>query len=129
MMGSAVRDLLWAKARGNLFVTKEAFLASLDGWQIETWDEGGQMALVTLKKGPEFHFISTGVVAIPRRLVRQVLQSQFDQHGYVITRTPKHEARQHRFNRIIGFVKTGEDEFDIHYRMDSIRRPHLKLEA
>ena len=122
-------DLLWAKGCEKLFITKEQFAESLQGWQIEEWKEGDALAAITLKKGPEFHFVTTGAVPIPRRLVREVLRSQLEQYGHVTTRTPKHEERQHRFNRIIGFVQTGEDEFDIHYRMEGIRRPHLGLEA
>jgi hypothetical protein len=58
-----------------------------------------------------------------QKVVRDVLQKQFDAYGNVTTRTPKHETRQHRFNRAIGFVATGEDEYDVFYKLDRIRKP------
>ena len=49
------------------------------------------------------------------------MQAIIDREGYVLTKTPKEEERQRRFNEAIGFEKIGEDEYDIHYRLDRMR--------
>ena len=52
-----------------------------------------------------------------RPVAIKVLAPQFAENGRVTNRTPKVEARQHRFNRMVGFRQVGEDEFDILYEM------------
>ncbi len=47
------------------------------------------------------------------------MRSSFAEFGYVETRTPKiGYERQHRLNGKLGFVRTGEDEYNVHYRLD-----------
>lgn len=118
-----VIDILWQRAESVLFISKEQFLASLDGWEIEPVEHDGVVLLITLTKGPELHFTSldTGH-PIPMGVVRAVVQKILDKHGHVIVKTPKLEGRQQRFNKAIGFVQIGEDEYDIHYRLDQFGR-------
>lgn len=110
-------DFLYDKASETLFVSKEQFVASLEGCEITTIIDNGIVLGVTVVRGPELHFVTTGK-SVPRRIMRQVLEPIFDEYGYVTTRTPKHEERQLRFNRAWGFVVTGEDALDFHLRLD-----------
>jgi hypothetical protein len=119
---SFVIDKLWEKAEPTLFISKEQFIASLDGWTIEGLEIDGELAFVGMQKGPEFHFQNFGAKhRITMKMAKAYLQPLITQYGYVMTRTPKDDARQHRFNRRFGFEITGEDEFDVHYRLERIR--------
>jgi len=119
----SLQDILWEKAQEQLYISKEEYLTSLEGWDIVPHYVDKELAWVTLQKGPLFHFHSVGQTrALPARRLRAFLQSIIDAHGYAETRTPKDDERQHRFNRIYGFKVVGEDEFDTHFRIE--RLPH-----
>jgi hypothetical protein len=120
-----VTDLLWAQFVAQLgfgrlvFITREQFDRALDAWEIEPVEINGELAFATLTKGPEFHFASfeTGR-PISLAMIRERIEPLMERHGFVTTRTPKSEPRQHRFNRLFGFKATGEDEFFVHYRLE-----------
>lgn len=118
-----VRELIWEQARETLFVEREQFMAGLAEWEIESVERDGLLLGAVLRKGPEFHFCTFGAAPrIGRQLIRDVLAPQMDRYGYVVTRTPKPATgRQHRFNRTMGFVQTGEDAYNVHYRLDRDR--------
>lgn len=123
MTRSEMIDLLWDLKPQLFFVTKEKFVAALDGWTISPWEIGGELTLIVLTKGPELHFTTLGTGrAIPRAVVRDIVQRIIDREGYVTVKTPKLEERQQRFNRAIGFRQIGEDEYDVHFRMDRFGR-------
>lgn len=118
---NAIIDRLWEKDEPSLFITKEQYVKSLEGWGVVTAEHNRQTAFVALVKGPEFHFKSFGTgTALSLRMIRTFLGKIIAQHGYAQTRTPKEDARQHRFNRRIGFVAVGEDEFYVIYRIERI---------
>lgn len=120
MHDPTLTDLLWEKASTVLYVTKAQFLASLEGWTITPVEHAGELVVITVTKGPELHFQALGK-PIPMAVVRSIVGTILEQHGHVVVRTPKTEPRQQRFNRAIGFVQTGEDDYDIHFRMDRFR--------
>ena len=121
-MSDELKEILWRKAEPFLFISKEQFFTGLEGWTLEPWSYGGEVGVIVATKGPEMHFqtLETGK-PIPRSVVYAVMQKIIDQHGYALTKTPKSDVRQHRFNRLIGFKQIGEDANDIHYRMDALR--------
>lgn len=123
MTRDALIDILWALKPELLFVTKEQFVAALDGWEIDPREIDGELAFIFLTKGPELHFttLDTGR-SMPKAMARDVLQRIIDRHGYVTVKTPKLEERQQRFNRAIGFREVGEDHYDVHFRMDRFGR-------
>ena len=115
-------DRLWEKAEPLFFSTKEAFVSGLQELEIYPILRDGEILVIVSTKGPEMHFetMHTGR-PITRGVVREVLDPLISKYGYAVTKTPKHEIRQRRFNELIGFVMVGEDEYDIHYRIERVR--------
>lgn len=112
-------DLLWAKASEVLFITKEEYVRSLEGWAIEPVEIDGVLAFAILTKGPELHYDSFGTGhRIPLKLFADRIWSVVDRHGYLVTRTPKDDERQRKINQRFGCVVTGEDQYDIHFRLE-----------
>lgn len=114
-----VVDALWAQIELIVFITREQFTRALSEWEIEPVEIDGRLAFAAITKGPEFHFASfdTGA-SISLAMIRARIEPILDRHGFVTTRTPRSEARQHRFNKRFGFRITGADEFFTHFRMD-----------
>lgn len=117
-----LREALWKKAEPFLFIPKEEFLRNLEAWEVRPVEVNGALGLIVASNGPEFHFQSMDTGApFSMKVVRDVVQPIIDKHGYALTKTPKDDVRQHRFNRLIGFKVIGEDAFDIHYRIEKLR--------
>ena len=74
-----------------------------------------------LTNGPRIHFATFASATIGREHLRRYLGAVIEKHGYALTKTPKTDARQLRFNARLGFYRVGEDEFDIHLRIDHLR--------
>ena len=109
---------LWRRAAPAVFISREEFIANLEGCEIALVEHDGAPLAIRVVRGAEYHFVTLGTgKPIPLAVVRAELQPIIDAHGCVTTRTPKDEPRQRRFNRAIGFEPVGEDEFFIHYRM------------
>lgn len=115
-------ETLWQRAQEKLYITREQFVASLEGWTIEPIEVAGETAFVTLRRGPEFHFSSleTGH-RIPLGVIRARLAGIIAEHGYALARTPKDDRKQRRVNEFFGARIVGEDTFDVHYRLDSLK--------
>lgn len=123
MISGEIADRLWEGASEILFISKDEFLRSLEGWQSEPVYCDGELAFVFFIKGPEFHFqsLSKRHLVLLMKMSRERLQKLIDIHGYALTRTPKMDTRQHSFNRAFGFSPVGEDEFDVCYRIETLR--------
>lgn len=118
----SVIDRLWETAEPMLYITKDQFSKNLEEWNIEEIDLGDGGEVVVLTKGHELHFQTLGTKRpIPRKIIREQLQTVIDKYGFCTTHTPLGDERQHRFNTLIGFVATGDDEFDRHYRIERVR--------
>lgn len=115
-------DLLFSQT--PLFMTREQFAKSLDGWTIDpVLRDDGNISLIFVSRGPEFHFAKFGTdLQASRDLLKKYPGELIAQHGYALTKTPKTDTRQIRFNERLGFCRVGEDEFDIHYRIDQMRK-------
>lgn len=123
-----ILDRLWAEAEPKVYISKEAFINNLDGWEIEPVYIKGDLSFVTLTKGPAFHFQSFSTrKAISPRMIADFLAKIIAKHGYATTKTPKEDGRQHRFNLRFGFYVTCEDEYDIHYRIDQPMRTKNRI--
>ena len=118
-MSDALIDRLYAKDSEVIYLTREEYGRRLEGWDIEPVEINGELAFAFLIRGPELHYNSfdTGH-RIPLKRFVERLWKVVDQHGYLITRTPKDAVQQQKINRRLGFVVTGEDEYDIHFRLE-----------
>lgn len=109
-----------------LYLTRAQFEQSLAGWEFDfVLRKDNTLALVFLVKGPEFHFAKFGNdLQVTREHLKKYPGSLLAKYGYALTKTPKTDQRQQRFNERLGFFRIGEDEFDIHYRIEnSIGKP------
>lgn len=117
-----LNDLLWSQAENRVYISKEQYLQSLDGWSRVEHEVSGEMVGVVLTRGPELHFVTFGKKwNLTRADIRNYLLPLLEKFGYVETKTPKDDVRQRRFNRIVGFEESGEDEFFVHYKMKRLR--------
>lgn len=114
-------DLLFSDT--PLFLTREQFEQSLDGWALDpVLRPDGSIGIIFLSKGPEFHFQKFGTdIQASRAILKKYPGEIIAAHGYALTKTPKTDTRQLRFNTRLGFYQVGEDEFDIHLRIDHLR--------
>jgi hypothetical protein len=122
-MNADLAERLWRLAEPTVFVSREQYLKSFDGWTVNEVKIDGKPAFVTMVRGPEFHFASLNTGArISMQMIREFLKPIVAEYGHAITRTPKGDLRQDRFNRRIGFSAIGTDEFNTIYRIR--RLPH-----
>lgn len=118
-MRTNILERLWLANEDALYITKQEFMAGFVDWDIAPHYTGDVMVAATLSKGSEFHFATFGDKwTLTRADIRRYLDPILEQYGCVTTRTPKEDVRQSRFNKILGFVPTGEDEFYIHYKLE-----------
>lgn len=114
-------DLLFACT--PLFLTREQFEQTLDGWEIDpVLRADGSIAAVFVVKGPEFHFAKFDGLHASRAHLKKYPGELIAQYGYALTKTPKTDTRMQRFNERLGFYRVGEDDWDIHYRIDQLRK-------
>lgn len=104
-----------------LFLTREEFEATLQGWTIDPVEVDGRTIGVVLVKGPEFHFSKFDETPVGRAMLRKYPGSLIEQYGYALTRTPKDDERMLKFNERLGFFVIGEDEYDVHLRIEKRR--------
>lgn len=125
-VSAEILDRMWQKIEPDVFITRSQFEQALAGWDIQPRYVGDTLAWVTLVSGSEFHFepLAEGN-CMTKAIMREWLCPIVEAHGHVIVKTPKNDVRQHRFNKAVGFLPVGEDEFTIHYRMDTVSAPWL----
>jgi hypothetical protein len=113
-----VIDALWSQIEPDVYITREQFARGLEEWEITPIRIGGELAYVTLIRGPELHYTSFGGHRISPGLIRGWLAPLLERYGYATTRTPREELRQQRLNVLIGGRVTEESEFFVHFRLD-----------
>jgi hypothetical protein len=117
-----VLDLLWERDSEILYISREEYMEALAGWNVESVYGPNGIAAAFVSRGPEFHFLKfDDTLQATREHLRKYPGSLIAKHGYALTRTPKDDARQRRFNQRLGFVVVGEDEFDFHLRIERSR--------
>ncbi len=110
-------------AESPLYLTKAQFTESLEGWTLDpVYRQDGTIGAVFAVKGAEFHFAKFGAdIQATREHLKKYPGSLIQQYGYALTRTPKTEIRQQRFNERLGFFRVGEDGWDVHFRIEKLR--------
>ena len=117
-------DRIWAQVEPTVYITKAEYLAGFEGWTVTPHEVGGVAVGAVLTNGPELHFITFGERwRLTRADIRHYLAPVLAREGCVTTKTPKDDTRQQRFNRLIGFVDAGEDEFFLHMKLTKLRQP------
>jgi hypothetical protein len=115
-------ELLWEHRDQALFLTKDQYLSSLTDWEIRPHYEGTDLVGATMTNGPQFHFATFGNRwTLTRAHIRQYLLPLLERYGFVTTSTPNEDARQSRFNRLIGFSVAARDEYFTHYKLERLR--------
>lgn len=124
-------DLLWERAKDTLYLSREQYEQSLGGWTLDPLHrEDGSVSMIFVVRGPEFHFAKFGSdVLASRDHLRKYPGTLIQKYGYALTKTPKTDARQARFNERLGFYRIGEDEFDIHLRIDQLRKKETPCQS
>lgn len=124
-------DLLWQQAKETLYLTRQQYAESLDGWELDPlYREDGTVSFIFVVRGPEFHFAKFGAdVQASREHLQRYPGTLIQQYGYAITKTPKDAPRQQRFNERLGFYRIGEDQFDVHYRIDQLRKKETPCQS
>lgn len=114
-------EKIWQQVNPTIFASRQDFVSGLEGWDIVPRDIDGSTIGATLTRGPEFHFVTFGLrKTFPSSLISECLQPILDKHGFVVTRTPKDDIRQRRFNALIGFRVMSEDEYYVNFHMDQL---------
>jgi hypothetical protein len=118
-----VIDALWNHVKDDLYVTREEFVRSLDGYALHPeFNDMGQMIGVVISKGPHFHFATFGVKwKLTKAMLAKWPGSLIDKYGYAETFTPLEDTRQQRFNQRVGFVETKRDDQYVHYKIERVR--------
>lgn len=115
-------DLLFSVT--PLYLSREEFEQTLEGWTIDpVLRDDGSIGIIFVSKGPEFHFAKFGTdIQASRAILQKYPGELIATHGYALTKTPLTDRRQQRFNERLGFYRIGEDQFDVIYRIDQLRK-------
>ena len=119
-----LKERLWEIVKDTPELTYYDFLCNLEGWTLDGVYDGDALAFVVITKGPEFHFVSCGTkLKVNRAILAKYPGSLIDRYGFAETSTPKtpEYTRQHRFNKLIGFVPTHETDTHVFYRIERIK--------
>lgn len=117
-----ILDKIWDHVKDDLYVTKEQFVKSLDGYAIVPEYVEGVLVGVVIHKGPSFHFMLFGTKwKLTKSMMAKWPGCLIDQYGYAETFTPIEDTRQQRFNTRVGFVETKRDEQYVHYKIERVR--------
>lgn len=106
--------------RSPLFLTREQFTEAMQGWEMEPVGDGP--AVIFAVKGPEFHFCKLDdAYQAGREILKRYPGELIARHGFAITRTPKDDTRQQRFNRRLGGSIVGETQHDFIFKFERDR--------
>lgn len=122
MTREEILELAWKQAEPYVFISRDEFLGPFEDFEMVMNNVNGVPAFAGFVKGPEFHYASLGSGSpLHMGAIRAFLEEIIKKEGYAWTKTPADDARQKRFNELIGFKKTGEDEFYVYYRIEQVR--------
>lgn len=123
MTRTEVIDELWRRNEPDLFMTKDDFVEGFKDWHMILEPKFGDPKFVAFVKGAEFHYAALEQHrSLSLRVIRSFLGHVIASAGHALTRTPKDDIRQRRFNEAIGFVVVGEDEFFVHYKIERVQK-------
>lgn len=125
---AALIDRLWEES--PLFLSRAEFARTLQGWEVHAVDGPSGLGAIVITKGPEFHFQPCATdFQVTRDHLRRWPGELIARYGYALTRTPKDDARQCRFNARLGFKVVGEDGefYEMRIERQRVKEPSCQL--
>lgn len=115
-------DFLYTEVRMQVPISKQAYIASLDGWDVEPIMNGEQKLGVYIRKGHETHMLMSKKNSLlhARHIIRVYLTANLERLGYLTTKTDGN-AVDHRFLTRLGYYETGKDGSMTVYRLDQLK--------
>lgn len=115
-------DFLYAEVRMQVPISKQAYVTSLDGWDVEPIMNGAQKLGVYIRKGHETHMLMSKQNSLlhARHIIRVYLTANLERLGYLTTKTDGN-AVDHRFLTRLGYYETGKDGVMTVYRLDQLK--------
>jgi len=114
-----IHDLIWDTVKNDLYISKEQFFAD---WTVVPHSVNGEVVMAMMIKDSEFHFTTFGKAwALTRADIHHYLAPIIARHGFVTTRTPLEDTRQHRFNKLLGFKAERDDGIFTYYKLSRLR--------
>jgi len=116
-------DMLYEHVSKFLPISREKYVQTLAGWDINSIELGEEFAGVLMMRGHEIHVCLDQYVALrrARKLIRSILISKLNELGYLVTMALKSDERAINFIERLGFVKTKEDETFVFYRIENTK--------
>lgn len=116
-----VEQMVFDSMSESLFIDEAQFRMLMEGWTLTPDYRDSQLCGVVLTKGPELHFVTSKMRQITRADLRNYVLPLIQTYGYAMTRCPKKDVRQARFNLLIGFKQVGEEGIDYLFRIDTLK--------
>lgn len=115
-------DLLYAQVAQELPMSRSAYEATLEGWDIAPLVIDDTRIGVMLLRGYEIHMQIDPAKALlhARRIIRQYVVPLLAEFGHLTTRTLLH-GRDIHFLRRLGFVETSRDSAAAYFRLDALK--------
>ena len=112
-------DILYGEVSKSLQITREQYIATLVGWDIQPIVIDAKQAGVMMIQGHEIHVVldPTHTKLHGRRIIKKCIDENIDRHGFLTTISFKDPSSVSFIERI-GFRKTGEDETFYSFRID-----------
>lgn len=115
-------DQLYQKVRTEVPITRAAYGASLDGWDVEPVLMDGQQIGVVIVKDGEIHISldKQGALRHARRIIRNYVASALRRFGFLTTRSLG-EPDVMRFLHRLGFQECGRDGRLVVLRLEKLQ--------
>lgn len=115
-------DFLYAQVRMRVPISREAYAASLDGWDVEPIMNGEQQLGAYIRQGHETHMLMSKRNSLlhARHIIRVYLVANLERLGYLTTKTDGN-ALDDRFLKRLGYYETGKDGVMTVYRLDKLK--------
>lgn len=123
MTREALLEPVIKSIRQGTALSRRQILEHLADWDVEPIEVGGQHVGTMVAKGTEVH-----MALVPgwrpasslRGVVRELLRSRFERHGFLTTRVWHHRTDQKQFVHRVGFRPTWADENVQYYLLGNL---------
>lgn len=122
MKRDAYIDELYRVVREQVIISRDAYAASLDGWDIEPVLIDGEQVGLMVTKGPEIHFRldRKKMLVHTRRVIRNYVAPHLKRHGFLTT-IALAGSNDIGFLKRFGFVETKTEGRAVMFRLDQLK--------